>query len=119
MDFYIPGSGFTSKMKELIGKIIDSPEFKKQLTLEVQKEVQMQQNKYRGNMLSYNSLSKNKINLNSKSAVSGTDVYGKMIIGQTHVGSNRDVYQRMKNDINYSNGLAQGAKTNNGSRTIV
>lgn len=120
---YLPFDTQRNQIENLIWKIIESPEFKNKLSNHIRVEVEASKNKYSknnsGNTLSYEMLTRGNVDMQAKMAASGYNVYGKTLIpSNDSLGSNKNIYQKMKNKINYSNSPSKGYE-NKGQRSFA
>lgn len=111
------------EMENLIWNIIKSPDFKNQLNTYIRMEIEASKNKYSkdntGNTLSYDMLTRNNVDMQAKMAASGYDVYGRTLIPSNNsLGSNKNIYQNMKNKINYGRSPSIGYE-NKGQRSFA
>lgn len=110
---YMPWDPQRKALVDLILNIIKSPEIKTEISNEIRMEIEASKSKYskdnNSNTLSYDMLTRGNVNMQAKMAANGYDVYGKTIIPSNDaVGSNKNVYQKMKNKINYGSNPANG-----------
>ena len=62
-----------------------------------------------GGTLSYDMLTRGNVDMQAKLAASGYDVYGRTLIPSNNsLGSNANIYKKMKNKINYGPSPARG-----------
>lgn len=111
------------EMENLIWNIIKSPDFKNQLSTYIRMEIEASKNKYSkdnaGNTLSYDMLTRGNVDMQAKMAASGYDVYGRTLIPSNNsLGSNKNIYQNMKNKINYGRSPSIGYE-NKGQRSFA
>ena len=109
---YTPFDGQRKALEDLIWNIIKSPDFKNQLSNYIRMEIEASKTKYSKegmNTLSYEMLTRGNVDMQAKMAASGYDVYGRTIIPSNNsLGSNKNVYQKMKNKINYGSSPSKG-----------
>ena len=110
---YTPFDGQRKALEGLIWDIIKSPDFKNQLSNYIRMEIEASKTKYSkenaGNTLSYEMLTRGNVDMQAKMAASGYDVYGRTLIPSNNsLGSNKNIYQKMKNKINYSSSPSKG-----------
>lgn len=120
---YMPFDLQRKEMENLIWNIIKSPDFKNQLSTYIRMEIEASKNKYSkdnsGNTLSYDMLTRGNVDMQAKMAASGYDVYGRTLIPSNNsLGSNKNIYQNMKNKINYGRSPSSGYK-NKGQRSFA
>ena len=120
---YMPFDSQRKEMENLIWSIIKSPDFKNQLSTYIRMEIEASKTKYSkensGNTLSYDMLTRGNVDMQAKMAASGYDVYGKTLIPSNNsLGSNKNIYQKMKNKINYSSSPSKGYE-NKGQRSFA
>lgn len=120
---YMPFDSQKKEMENLIWSIIKSPDFKNQLNTYIRMEIEASKNKYSkdntGNTLSYDMLTRNNVDMQAKMAASGYDVYGRTLIPSNNsLGSNKNIYQNMKNKINYGRSPSMGYE-NKGQRSFA
>lgn len=120
---YMPFDSQRKEMENLIWNIIKSPDFKNQLSTYIRMEIEASKNKYSkdnaGNTLSYDMLTRNNVDMQAKMAASGYDVYGRTLIPYNNsLGSNKNIYQNMKNKINYGRSPSMGYE-NKGQRSFA
>ena len=120
---YMPFDSQRKEMENLIWNIIKSPDFKNQLSTYIRMEIEASKNKYSkdnaGNTLSYDMLTRGNVDMQAKMAASGYDVYGRTLIPSNNsLGSNKNIYQNMKNKINYGRSPSMGYE-NRGQRSFV
>ena len=120
---YMPFDSQRKEMENLIWNIIKSPDFKNQLSTYIRMEIEASKNKYSkdnaGNTLSYDMLTRGNVNMQAKMAASGYDVYGRTLIPSNNsLGSNKNIYQNMKNKINYGRSPSIGYE-NKGQRSFA
>lgn len=120
---YMPFDSQRKEMENLIWNIIKSPDFKNQLSTYIRMEIEASKNKYSkdnaGNTLSYDMLTRGNVDMQAKMAASGYDVYGRTLIPSNNsLGSNKNIYQNMKNKINYGRSPSMGYE-NKGQRSFV
>lgn len=120
---YMPFDSQRKEMENLIWNIIKSPDFKNQLNTYIRMEIEASKNKYSkdntGNTLSYDMLTRNNVDMQAKMAASGYDVYGRTLIPSNNsLGSNKNIYQNMKNKINYGRSPSMGYE-NKGQRSFT
>lgn len=123
MYFYTPFDSERKAIEQLIWEVIKSPDFKNQLSNHIRIEVEASKHKYSkesaGNTLSYEMLTRGNVDMQAKMAASGYDVYGKTLIPSNNsLGTNKNIYQKMKNKINYGPSPAKGYE-NRGDRSFV
>ena len=111
------------EMENLIWDIIKSPDFKNQLSTYIRMEIEASKNKYSkdntSNTLSYDMLTRGNVDMQAKMAASGYDVYGRTLIPSNNsLGSNKNIYQNMKNKINYGRSPSMGYE-NKGQRSFA
>ncbi len=110
---YIPFDSQRKAMEQIIWDIIKSPDFKNQLSNYIRMEIEASKNKYSKsnseNTLSYDMLTRGNVDMQAKMAASGYDVYGRTLIPSNNsLGSNKNIYQNMKNKINYGRSPSSG-----------
>lgn len=120
---YTPFDGQKKALEELIWNIIKSPDFKNQLSNYIRMEIEASKTKYSkdnfGGTLSYDMLTRGNVDMQAKMAASGYDVYGRTLIPSNNsVGSNKNIYQKMKNKINYGRSPSAGYE-NKGQRSFA
>ena len=119
---YMPFDAQRRALENAIWSIIKSDGFKSELSNYIRLEIEASKAKYSAdnnkNTLSYEMLTRGNVNMQAKMAASGYDVYGRTIIQSNNSSSNKNVYQKMKNKINYGSNPIKGYE-NNGSRSIV
>ena len=120
---YMPFDSQRKEMENLIWNIIKSPDFKNQLNTYIRMEIEASKNKYSkdntGNTLSYDMLTRGNVDMQAKMAASGYDVYGRTLIPSNNsLGSNKNIYQNMKNKINYGRSPSMGYE-NKGQRSFA
>lgn len=120
---YMPFDSQKKEMENLIWSIIKSPDFKNQLSTYIRMEIEASKNKYSkdnaGNTLSYDMLTRGNVDMQAKMAASGYDVYGRTLIPSNNsLGSNKNIYQNMKNKINYGRSPSMGYE-NKGQRSFA
>jgi hypothetical protein len=120
---YTPFDGQRKALEGLIWDIIKSPDFKKQLSNYIRMEIEASKTKYSkenaGNTLSYDMLTRSNVDMQAKMAASGYDVYGRTLIPSNNsLGSNKNIYQNMKNKINYGRSPSMGYE-NRGQRSFA
>lgn len=120
---YMPFDSQRKEMENLIWNIIKSPDFKNQLSTYIRTEIEASKNKYSkdnaGNTLSYDMLTRGNVDMQAKMAASGYDVYGRTLIPSNNsLGSNKNIYQNMKNKINYGRSPSIGYE-NKGQRSFA
>lgn len=120
---YMPFDSQKKEMENLIWSIIKSPDFKNQLSTYIRMEIEASKNKYSkdnaGNTLSYDMLTRGNVDMQAKMAASGYDVYGRTLIPSNNsLGSNKNIYQNMKNKINYGRSPSMGYE-NRGQRSFA
>lgn len=120
---YMPFDSQRKAMEQLIWDIIKSPDFKNQLSTYIRMEIEASKNKYSkdnaGNTLSYEMLTRGNVDMQAKMAASGYDVYGRTLIPSNNsLGSNKNIYQNMKNKINYGRSPSMGYE-NKGQRSFA
>lgn len=120
---YMPFDLQRKEMENLIWDIIKSPDFKNQLSNYIRMEIEASKNKYSksnsGNTLSYDMLTRGNVDMQAKMAASGYDVYGRTLIPSNNsLGSNKNIYQNMKNKINYGRSPSIGYE-NKGQRSFA
>ena len=120
---YMPFDSQRKEMENLIWDIIKSPDFKNQLSTYIRMEIEASKNKYSkdntGNTLSYDMLTRGNVDMQAKMAASGYDVYGRTLIPSNNsLGSNKNIYQNMKNKINYGRSPSIGYE-NKGQRSFA
>ena len=119
---YMPFDYQKKQLEALIMEVIKGPEFKTQLSNYIRLELEASKSKYsrenNSNTLSYEMLTRGNVDMQSKLAASGYDVYGRTLIqSNNYVGSNKNIYQKMKNKINYAS--PSKGYTNNGQRSFA
>lgn len=120
---YMPFDSQRKEMENLIWNIIKSPDFKNQLSTYIRMEIEASKNKYSkdnaGNTLSYDMLTRGNVDMQAKMAASGYDVYGRTLIPSNNsLYSNKNIYQNMKNKINYGRSPSIGYE-NKGQRSFA
>ena len=120
---YKPFDSQKKEMENLIWSIIKSPDFKNQLSTYIRMEIEASKNKYSkdnaGNTLSYDMLTRGNVDMQAKMAASGYDIYGRTLIPSNNsLGSNKNIYQNMKNKINYGRSPSMGYE-NRGQRSFA
>lgn len=120
---YMPFDSQRKEMENLIWNIIKSPDFKNQLSTYIRMEIEASKNKYSkdnaGNTLSYDMLTRGNVDMQAKMAASGYDVYGRTLIPSNNsLGSNKNIYQNMKNKIQYGRSPSMGYE-NRGQRSFA
>ena len=120
---YMPFDSQRKEMENLIWNIIKSPDFKNQLSTYIRMEIEASKNKYSkdntSNTLSYDMLTRGNVDMQAKMAASGYDVYGRTLIPSNNsLGSNKNIYQNMKNKINYGRSPSMGYE-NKGQRSFA
>lgn len=120
---YMPFDSQRKAMEQIIWDIIKSPDFKNQLSNYIRMEIEASKNKYSknnsGNTLSYDMLTRGNVDMQAKMAASGYDVYGRTLIPSNNsLGSNKNIYQNMKNKINYGRSPSMGYE-NKGQRSFA
>lgn len=120
---YMPFDSQRKAMEQIIWDIIKSPDFKNQLSNYIRMEIEASKNKYSknnsGNTLSYDMLTRGNVDMQAKMAASGYDVYGRTLIPSNNsLGSNKNIYQNMKNKINYGRSPSIGYE-NKGQRSFA
>ena len=120
---YMPFDSQRKEMENLIWDIIKSPDFKNQLSTYIRMEIEASKNKYSkdnaSNTLSYDMLTRGNVDMQAKMAASGYDVYGRTLIPSNNsLGSNKNIYQNMKNKINYGRSPSMGYE-NKGQRSFA
>lgn len=120
---YMPFDSQRKEMENLIWNIIKSPDFKNQLSTYIRMEIEASKNKYSkdnaDNTLSYDMLTRGNVDMQAKMAASGYDVYGRTLIPSNNsLGSNKNIYQNMKNKINYGRSPSIGYE-NKGQRSFA
>ena len=103
---YTPFDGQRKAIESLVWDIIKSPDFKNQLSTYIRMEIEASKTKYSkdnfGGTLSYDMLTRGSVDMQAKMAASGYDVYGRTLIPSNNsLGSNKNIYKKMKNKINY------------------
>lgn len=94
-------------IEKIIWDVIKGTEFKNQLSTHIRMEIEASKTKYSkdnfGGTLSYDMLTRGNVDMQTKMAASGYDVYGRTLIPSNNsLGSNKNIYKKMKNKINYS-----------------
>lgn len=120
---YTPFDSQKKVLENIIWEIIKGPEFKNQLSSYIRMEIEASKAKYSkdnaGGTLSYEMLTRGNVDMQAKMAASGYDVYGRTLIPSNNtVGSNKNIYQKMKNKINYGSSPSKGYE-NKGQRTFA
>lgn len=120
---YTPFDYQKKEIENLIWNIIKSPDFKNQLSNHIRMEIEASKTKYskdgNSNTLSYDMLTRGNVDMQAKMAASGYDVYGRTLIPSNNsLGSNKNIYQKMKNKINYSSSPSKGYE-NKGQRSFA
>lgn len=120
---YTPFDYQKKEIENLIWNIIKSPDFKNQLSNHIRMEIEASKAKYskdgNSNTLSYDMLTRGNVDMQAKMAASGYDVYGRTLIPSNNsLGSNKNIYQKMKNKINYSSSPSKGYE-NKGQRSFA
>ena len=110
---YTPFDGQRKAIEEIIWNIIKSQDFKNQLSSHIRMEIEASKTKYSkdnfGGTLSYDMLTRGNVDMQAKMAASGYDVYGRTLIPSNNsLGSNKNVYKKMKNKINYGRSTSIG-----------
>jgi hypothetical protein len=120
---YMPFDAQRQALENAIWSIIKSDGFKAELSNYIRLEIEASKAKYstenNKNSLSYEMLTRGNVNMQAKMAANGYDVYGKTIIqSNSNNGSNKNIYQKMKNKINYGSNPTTSYE-NRGSRSIM
>ncbi len=120
---YTPFDGQRKALEILIWDVIKSPDFKNQLSNYNRMEIEASKTKYSkdsaGNTLSYDMLTRGNVDMQAKMAASGYDVYGRTLIPSNNsLGSNDNIYKKMKNKINYGSSPSRGYE-NKGQRSFA
>lgn len=120
---YMPFDTQRQALENAIWSVIKSDGFKSELSNYIRLEIEASKAKYstdnNKNTLSYDMLTRGNVNMQAKMAANGYDVYGKTIIqSNSSNGSNKNIYMKMKNKINYGSAPASGYE-NRGSRSIM
>lgn len=120
---YTPFEAQKETLKKIILEIIKEPDFKNQLSTYIRMEIEASKTKYSkdnsGNTLSYDMLTRGSVDMQAKMAASGYDVYGRTLIpSNSSFGSNKNIYQKMKNKITYGRSPSKGYE-NNGKRSFA
>lgn len=120
---YTPFDSQKKVLENIIWEIIKGPDFKNQLSSYIRMEIEASKAKYSkdnaGGTLSYEMLTRGNVDMQAKMAASGYDVYGRTLIPSNNtVGSNKNIYQKMKNKINYGSSPSKGYE-NKGQRTFA
>lgn len=120
---YMPFDSQRKALESVIWDVIKSPDFKNQLSNYIRMEIEASKSKYSkenaGNTLSYDMLTRGNVDMQAKMAASGYDVYGRTLIPSNNsLGSNKNIYQNMKNKINYGSSPSKGYK-NKGQRSFA
>ena len=120
---YTPFDSQKKALENIIWEIIKGPDFKNQLSSYIRMEIEASKAKYSkdnaGGTLSYEMLTRGNVDMQAKMAASGYDVYGRTLIPSNNtVGSNKNIYQKMKNKINYGSSPSKGYE-NKGQRTFA
>lgn len=119
---YMPFDAQRKEMETLIWSIIKGDNFKTELSNYIRLEVEASKAKYsksnNSNAMSYDMLTRGNVNMQARMAASGYDVYGRTIIQSNNaVNSSKNVYQKMKNKINY--GIPTRSLENTGQRSFA
>lgn len=123
MSFYMPFDPQRQLIQKMIMEAIKSDGFKAELSNYIRLEVEASKTRYASennkNSMSYEMLTRGNVNMQARMAANGYDVYGRTIISSNSSnGSNKNVYQKMKNKINYGANPTD-SYTNRGSYSIV
>lgn len=120
---YTPFDSQKKIIETMIMDFMKSQEFKAEMSKQVRMEIEASKAKYsrenNSNTLSYEMLTRGNVNMQAKLAANGYDVYGKTLIPSNDaVGSSKNVYNKMKNKINYGSSPSKGY-TNTGQRSFA
>ena len=120
---YTPFDSQRKAIETMILEVMKGPDFKAQLSNYVRMEIESSKVKYskenNSNTMSYEMLTRGNVNMQAKLAANGYDVYGKTLIPSNNsVGSNQNVYNKMKNKINYGGSPSKGYM-NTGQRSFA
>ena len=123
IETYSPYSQQRRAIENLIWQVIKSENFKSDLSTYIRMEIEASKTKYSAannpNTLSYDMLTRGNVNMQAKMAASGYDVYGRTIMqSNTNTGSNKNIYSKMKNRINYGRNPVKNDYGNRGQRNI-
>lgn len=106
-------------IKNCIREFIKSTEGKAELGTYIRMEIEASKKKFstanNPNTLSYDMLTRGNVNMQHKMASNGYDVYGKTILSSNSDTRNTNVYNKMKNRINYGRNPAVNDYANRGS----
>lgn len=110
---YTPFEAEKRLIQNMILEIIKGPDFKNELTNQIRMEIEASKTKYSkdnyGGTLSYEMLTRGNVDMQAKLAASGYDVYGRTLIPSNNsLGSNANIYKKMKNKINYGPSSSRG-----------
>lgn len=124
IETYSPYSQQTKALENLIWKVIKSENFKADLSTYIRMEIESSKAKYSSgnnpNTLSYDMLTRGNVNMQARMAANGYDVYGRTILqSNNNTGSNKNIYNTMKNRINYGRNSAVNDYRNRGQRSIT
>lgn len=105
---YFPGTYAQNEIDQLAKLILNSNEFKKEMSNYIRLEIQnSDRSKPRSdrNVMSYDMITRGSVNMQAKMAASGYDVYGRTILksNETIPNGNETMYKKMKNKIRYNN----------------
>ena len=122
-NMYLPFSPETKTIETLIWSVIKSQDFKNEMSNYIRMEVEASKTKYTKEnhvgTLSYSMLTRGSVDMQAKMAASGYDVYGKTLIpSNKSLGSNDNIYKKMKNKINYGSSPSRGYE-NRGQRSYA
>ena len=120
---YTPFDAQRKAIENIIWEVIKGPDFKNQLSTYIRMEIEASKSKYSkdnaGNTLSYDMLTRGNVDMQAKMAASGYDVYGRTLIpSNKSLGSNDNIYKKMKNKINYGSSSSRGYE-NTGQRSFA
>lgn len=120
---YTPFDYQRKAIETMVLEVMKSSDFKTQLSNYIRLEIESSKTKYsrenNSNTLSYEMLTRGNVDMQAKLAASGYDVYGKTLIPSNNsVGSNQNVYKKMKNKINYGSSPSNGY-INRGQRSFA
>lgn len=109
-------------VKNVILEFIRSSEGKAELGTYIRMEIEASKKKYSAsnnpNSLSYEMLTRGNVNMQHQMAANGYDVYGRTILSSNSEYNNKNVYQKMKNRINYGRNPTVNDYSNKGSFKI-
>lgn len=98
---WIPGQAISQELVNLLLAALNNSEIKAEISKQIQTEIDINKNQYKGSTQTYNSLTSGDVNTQTRMAVSGYDSYGKAIIKSNSGFGNENVYKNMKNKIIY------------------